>query len=388
MAEAWGKITGEPGICFVTRGPGAANAMSGLHVAHAGFHARCWRSSACPRSGHEDREAFQEIEIKQLFGSLVKWSAVIRQTERIPEYVSHAMHVARSGRPGPVVLGLPEDMLAADCERPMPSPRRIAASPSRRRRHAVLQEKLAKAARPLDDHRRARLERGRPEGDGGLRRPLRPAGGAGLPLPGLLRQPAPLLRRLRRHRHRSQARRRHQGRGRADRAGRAPRRDDDQRLHADRHPRSQAVPRAHPPLARRAGLGLPPRPADRRQRARLHRGAGRPPAAGRRSPGPAARRAARGLRASLEAHPPAGRGEDGRRHRAPSPSCCPRTASSPTAPATSPPSCTATSSTRATAPASPRPRAPWATGCRRRSRPSSPHPRGPWSACRATAISS
>ena len=67
-----------------------------------------------PDLGHEDREAFQEIEVKQLFSSFVKWAAVIRQTERIPEYVSHAFHMARSGRPGPVVLGLPEDMLAAE----------------------------------------------------------------------------------------------------------------------------------------------------------------------------------------------------------------------------------------------------------------------------------
>ena len=104
MAEAWGKITGEPGICFVTRGPGAANAMSGLHVAQQDSTPMV-TFVGMPARGHEDREAFQEIEIKQLFSSLVKWAAVIRQTERIPEYVSHAFHVARSGRPGPVVLG-------------------------------------------------------------------------------------------------------------------------------------------------------------------------------------------------------------------------------------------------------------------------------------------
>ena len=111
MAEAWGKITGEPGICFVTRGPGAANAMSGLHVARQDSTPMVALCRSAP-SGHEDREAFQEIDTKQVFSSFVKWAAVIRQTERIPEYVSHAFHVARSGRPGPVVLGLPEDMLA------------------------------------------------------------------------------------------------------------------------------------------------------------------------------------------------------------------------------------------------------------------------------------
>src|SRR6201988_3391158 len=115
MAEAWGKITGEPGVCMVTRGPGAANAMAGLHVAQQDSTPMV-TFIGLPDLGHEDREAFQEIEVKQLFSSFVKWAAVIRQTERIPEYVSHAFHMARSGRPGPVVLGLPEDMLAADCD--------------------------------------------------------------------------------------------------------------------------------------------------------------------------------------------------------------------------------------------------------------------------------
>ena len=79
----------------------------------------------------------------------MKWAAVIRQTERIPEYVSHAVHVARSGRPGPVVLGLPEDMLAADCEIADAKPARIAEAHPSRRGIATLQAKLAKAKRPL-----------------------------------------------------------------------------------------------------------------------------------------------------------------------------------------------------------------------------------------------
>jgi len=115
MAEAWGKVTGKPGICFVTRGPGAANAMSGLHVAQQDSTPMIL-FLGLPGERHEDREAFQEIETKQLFSSFVKWAAVIRSTERIPEYVSRAFHVASSGRPGPVVLGLPEDMLSAAAE--------------------------------------------------------------------------------------------------------------------------------------------------------------------------------------------------------------------------------------------------------------------------------
>lgn len=115
MAEAWGKMTGKPGICFVTRGPGAANAMSGLHVAQQDSTPMIL-FVGLPGERHEDREAFQEIETKQLFSSFVKWAAVIRATERIPEYVSRAFHVASSGRPGPVVLGLPEDMLSAKAD--------------------------------------------------------------------------------------------------------------------------------------------------------------------------------------------------------------------------------------------------------------------------------
>jgi acetolactate synthase I/II/III large subunit len=148
MAEAWGKITGEPGVCFVTRGPGAANAVSGLHVARQDSTPML-AFLGMPASGHEDREAFQEIEVKQVFSSLVKWVAVVRQAERIPEYVSHAMHVARSGRPGPVVLGLPEDMLASTCAAVDAKPARIAQSRAGVEDLALLQDKLANARRPL-----------------------------------------------------------------------------------------------------------------------------------------------------------------------------------------------------------------------------------------------
>ena len=147
-AEAWGKITGEPGILFVTRGPGAANAMSGLHVARQDSTPML-AFVGMPSLGHEDREAFQEIEIKQLFSSFVKWAGVIRQTERIPEYVSHAAHMARSGRPGPVVLGLPEDMLAADCEIADAKPASIAEAYPSPAAIATLQAKLNEAKRPL-----------------------------------------------------------------------------------------------------------------------------------------------------------------------------------------------------------------------------------------------
>ncbi len=148
MADAWGKITGEPGVCFVTRGPGAANAMSGLHVAQQDSTPLVM-FVGMPARDTEDRDAFQEIDVKRLFSSFVKWAGVIRHTERIPEYVSHAFHAARSGRPGPVVLGLPEDMLSAECEAIDAKPARIAAVGPTAADMAALGDKLAKASRPL-----------------------------------------------------------------------------------------------------------------------------------------------------------------------------------------------------------------------------------------------
>jgi acetolactate synthase-1/2/3 large subunit len=148
MAEAWGKITGEPGVCFVTRGPGVANAMAGLHVAQQDSSPMVL-FVGLPDLGHEDREAFQEIEVKQLFSSFVKWAAVVRQTERIPEYVSHAFHMARSGRPGPVVLGLPEDMLAASCEAADAKAARLPGAAPSAADMDLLQARLATARRPL-----------------------------------------------------------------------------------------------------------------------------------------------------------------------------------------------------------------------------------------------
>lgn len=148
MAEAWGKMTGKPGICFVTRGPGAANAMSGLHVAQQDSTPMIL-FLGLPGSEHEDREAFQEIDTKRLFSSFVKWSAVIRTTDRIPEYVSRAFHVACSGRPGPVVLGLPEDMLSAEMEIADAKAARIAEPAPSAAELAELQALLAKSQRPL-----------------------------------------------------------------------------------------------------------------------------------------------------------------------------------------------------------------------------------------------
>lgn len=111
MAEAHGKLTGAPGVAFVTRGPGATNASSGLHVAMQDSTPMIMFVGQIAR-GHRDREAFQEVDYRQMFGGLVKWVAEIDQTDRLPEYIARAFQIAMSGRPGPVVLALPEDMLS------------------------------------------------------------------------------------------------------------------------------------------------------------------------------------------------------------------------------------------------------------------------------------
>ncbi|MEO1454669.1 MAG: thiamine pyrophosphate-binding protein [Pseudomonadota bacterium] len=115
MAEAAGKLTGRPGVAFVTRGPGATNASAGVHIAQQDSTPMVLFVGQVA-SDQRDREAFQEVDYRAMFGPLAKWVAEIDRADRIPEYVSHAFHVAQSGRPGPVVLALPEDMLSGLAE--------------------------------------------------------------------------------------------------------------------------------------------------------------------------------------------------------------------------------------------------------------------------------
>jgi acetolactate synthase-1/2/3 large subunit len=111
MAEADGKLTGRPGICFVTRGPGATHASVGVHTAFQDSTPMVLFVGQVQRNAR-GREAFQEVEFRQMFAPLAKWAAEIETADRIPEYVLRAFQVATSGRPGPVVLSLPEDVLA------------------------------------------------------------------------------------------------------------------------------------------------------------------------------------------------------------------------------------------------------------------------------------
>jgi acetolactate synthase-1/2/3 large subunit len=126
MAEAYGKLTGKPGVCFVTRGPGATNASCGLHVAMQDSTPMILLIGQVARNDM-DREAFQEIDYRRMFGQVAKWVAQIEDASRIPEYMNRAFATATSGRPGPVVLALPEDMLTdevyvGDCKPWQPVP--------------------------------------------------------------------------------------------------------------------------------------------------------------------------------------------------------------------------------------------------------------------------
>ena len=148
MADAYGKLTGKPGICAVTRGPGATNASNGIHTAFQDSTPMIVLIGQVGR-GMLDREAFQEIDYRRMFGQMAKWVAQIDDPKRIPEYLARAWKVAQSGRPGPVVLALPEDVLTetASCEnlRPTPLPKAAPAPDA----ISTLQDMLDKAEKPL-----------------------------------------------------------------------------------------------------------------------------------------------------------------------------------------------------------------------------------------------
>ena len=148
MAEADGKLTGRPGVCFVTRGPGATNASCGLHVAYQDSTPMILLIGQVARKDL-DREAFQEIDYRRMFSEVAKWVAQIDDAARVPEYLARAFSVATSGRPGPVVLALPEDMLVdevavADAGAATPA---VAAADSQQVEQAC--DLLERAERPL-----------------------------------------------------------------------------------------------------------------------------------------------------------------------------------------------------------------------------------------------
>lgn len=148
MAEADGKLTGRPGICMVTRGPGATHASIGVHIAQQDSTPMILFIGQIARN-HVGREAFQEVDYEAMFGGLAKWVVEIKDAARIPEIMARAFHTAVSGRPGPVVISLPEDMLVETAAVPVCAatplqPQAVAPSTA-----ALIVEALQRAQRPL-----------------------------------------------------------------------------------------------------------------------------------------------------------------------------------------------------------------------------------------------
>ncbi|MGJ3258499.1 MAG: thiamine pyrophosphate-binding protein [Rhodospirillales bacterium] len=148
MAEAYGKLTGKPGVVMVTRGPGATHASIGVHTGFQDSTPMIVLIGQVARD-QADREAFQEIDYRRMFGQMAKWVAEIEDTSRVPEYMSRAFQTALAGRPGPVVLALPEDMLAAEAEAPETRAVTIARPGVAAADVAKFRERLARATRPL-----------------------------------------------------------------------------------------------------------------------------------------------------------------------------------------------------------------------------------------------
>lgn len=148
MAEAHGKLTGQPGIYFVTRGPGATHASTGVHTAFQDSTPMILFIGQVAR-GHAMREAFQEIDYRSMFGSLAKWVVQIEDPARVPELVSRAFQTAMSGRPGPVVVALPEDTLTEAAEAMAALPARPVSAAPDAQDIAALGDILEQAERPL-----------------------------------------------------------------------------------------------------------------------------------------------------------------------------------------------------------------------------------------------
>ena len=148
MAEAYGKLTGRPGICFVTRGPGATHASIGVHVADQDSTPLILFVGQVARK-NLGRAAFQELDYPAVFGSMTKWAAQVDEADRIPEHVARAFAAATRGRPGPVVLALPEDVLAEETDAqdasPIESPRPAPTDDDL----VHVAERIARAERPL-----------------------------------------------------------------------------------------------------------------------------------------------------------------------------------------------------------------------------------------------
>jgi acetolactate synthase I/II/III large subunit len=148
MTDAYGKLTGRPGVCFVTRGPGASNACVGVHTAYQDSTPMILFVGQVSRSDYE-RQAFQEVDLRRMYGQLAKWVVQIEDARRIPEFVARAFAVATSGRPGPVVMALPEDMLREESVASDAEPYQAVQANPGAPQMEQLREMLGNAKRPI-----------------------------------------------------------------------------------------------------------------------------------------------------------------------------------------------------------------------------------------------
>lgn len=148
MAEAYGKMTGRPGVCFVTRGPGACNASIGVHTAFQDSTPMILFVGQVGRDMRE-REAFQEVEYRLMFAPMAKWVTEVQDPARLPELIARAYRTATSGRPGPVVLALPEDMLRQSASVPDGDPYSASQPGADPAVMDALRDRLSRAERPL-----------------------------------------------------------------------------------------------------------------------------------------------------------------------------------------------------------------------------------------------
>jgi len=148
MAEAWGKQTGRPGICFVTRGPGATNGSGGVHIAQQDSTPMILFVGQVERD-NRGRDAFQEVDYRAFFGGMAKWVAEVNEPDRMGEMVARAFSVAMAGRPGPVVLALPHDVLPSPSQSPDAPFVEALETPPGASEIAALEELLAQSSRPM-----------------------------------------------------------------------------------------------------------------------------------------------------------------------------------------------------------------------------------------------
>ena len=149
MAEAYGKLTGTPGVALVTRGPGACHASIGVHIAYQDSTPMILIIGQVSQATR-DREAFQEIDYQAMFGSVSKWCAQIDNVERIPEYIAKAFNKAVSGRPGPVVLAIPENVLSQMTDVPDSYfSQHFDAAPDKEKVLPILEELINQSKKPL-----------------------------------------------------------------------------------------------------------------------------------------------------------------------------------------------------------------------------------------------